>query len=351
MFRSTIKIMLVVVFALSAVFGIMGCNQYISGAKVALQLDPPDYDRAISNLTEGLEYAPKDPDMHALLAYCYVQTKKYKEAGKEYASAIEYSPTQKDSLQKVWDGAWEDLYNMAGTYIKKSATGSKDSNSIYLQKAEEHIDYAIDIAPNKVENYIRKGLIYRYSEKVNESEAFFAKAVSLDPGNPDAYYQIGRAAMDAQNWDEAIKNISKAVQLKKDNDQWFYTLGVAYLRKMDFPNAEKSFMASTKIKPDNKDAWYNLGQAYYYEGTNIPAAIEALNKVIELDNNDIDALSLMGLACLHNSVNNYDKAIEVYTRAVAINPESQEYKNNLEYAKKQKEASQKPVVTPKKKRR
>jgi len=342
---------LLLVIALLVSMAVVGCNQYVTGARVNLQQDPPNYDGAIATLNEGLEYAPKDPEMHSLLAFCYVQTKKYKEAGKEYASAIEYSPTQKDSLQKVWDGAWEDLYSMVAASIKKSVTGSKDSSAFYLEKAEAQINDAIDLQPNKVENYIRKGLIFRYMGKYKESEAMFAKAIAMDPNNADAYFQVGRAAMESQNWDEAIKNLTKATQIKKDNDQWFYFLGVANLYKKDFPQAEKSFIIAGNLKPDEKNTWYNLGQAYYFEGTNIPASIEALEKCISIDNNDIDALSLLGQAYLHNTINNYDKAIEVYTRAVALKPEEQDFKRNLEYAKKQKELSMKPVVTPKKKRR
>lgn len=336
--------------ALIISLGVISCNQYISGAKVRLQEDPPNYDAAILTLNEGLEYAPKDPEMHGLLAYCYVQTGKYKEAGKSYASAIEYSPTQKDSLQKAWDGAWEDLYNMSGGYLKKSVTGQKDSSMAYLQKAEEHINHAIDISPNKVDNFIRKGLLYRYMGKAKESEALFAKAISIDPNNPDAYYQVGRAAMEAQKWDEAVKNITKATQIKKDNDQWFYYLGVAYLQKRDYPQAQKAFATAGALKADEKNTWFNQAQAYYFEGIDMKSAILSLDKVIALDSKDVEAYSLLGLCALHNTVNDYDRAIQAYTKALELKPDSQEYKNYLEYAKKQKEASQAPAK-PKKKRR
>ncbi|OGF01451.1 MAG: hypothetical protein A2509_02310 [Candidatus Edwardsbacteria bacterium RIFOXYD12_FULL_50_11] len=330
--------------------GLVGCNQYITGAKVNLQLDPPNYDAAIATLNEGLEYAPKDSEMNALLAYCYVQTKKYKEAGKSYASAIEYSSTQKDSLQKAWDDAWEDLYNMSRVSLKKSVIGPKDSNMVYLQKAEEHINDAIDLSPNKVDNFIHKGLLYRYMGKTKESEALFAKAISIDPENPDAFYQVGRAAMESQNWDEAIKNITRATQIKKDNDQWFYYLGVAHMYKREYPQAQKAFQAAGALKADEKNTWFNLAQAYYFEGSDVKSALAALDKVIALDDKDVEAYSLMGMVALHNSIGDFDKAIEAYTKALELKPESQEYKNYLDYAKKQKEASQAPVK-PKKKRR
>jgi len=344
------KALMLIGAALIISLGVIGCNQYITGAKVHLQLDPPNYDAAILTLNEGLEYAPKDSEMHGLLAYCYVQTGKYKEAGKSYASAIEYSPTQKDSLQKAWDGAWEDLYNMSGGYLKKSVTGPKDSSMTYLQKAEEHINHAIDISPNKVDNFIRKGLLYRYMGKAKESEALFAKAISIDPNNPDAYYQVGRAAMEAQNWDEAVKNITKATQIKKDNDQWFYYLGVAYLQKREYPQSQKAFATAGALKADEKNTWFNQAQAYYFEGIDMKSAIVALDKVIALDSKDVEAYSLLGLCALHNTVNDYDRAIQAYTKALELKPDSLDYKNYLEYAKKQKEASQAPVK-PKKKRR
>ncbi len=341
---------MLIIVAVMISLGVMGCNQYISGAKVRLQEDPPNYDAAILTLNEGLEYAPKDPEMHGLLAYCYVQSKRYKEAGKSYASAIEYSPTQKDSLQKAWDGAWEDLYAMSGISLKKSVTGPKDSSMAYLQKAEEQINDAIDLSPNKADNFIRKGLLYRYMGKTKESEALFAKAISIDPNNADAYFQVGRAAMESQNWDEGIKNITKATQIKKDNDQWFYWLGVAYLQKRDYPQAQKAFIAAGALKADEKNTWFNLAQAYYFEGSDVKSAMAALDKVIALDSKDVEAYSLLGMVALHNTIGDFDKAIEAYTKALELNPESQEYKNYLEYAKKQKEATQVPAKPKKKKR-
>ncbi|MDQ7798255.1 MAG: tetratricopeptide repeat protein [Candidatus Edwardsbacteria bacterium] len=341
---------MLIVAAVIISLGVVGCNQYISGAKVRLQEDPPNYDAAILTLNEGLEYAPKDPEMHGLLAYCYVQTKKYKEAGKSYASAIEYSSTQKDSLQKAWDDNWNDLFNLSGVYLKKSVSGSKDSAAFNIEKSLEQINFAIDLVPNKVENFIRKGLLFRYMGKTKESEDLFARAIAIDPNNPDAYYQVGRSAMESQNWDEAIKNLVKATQLKKDNDQWFYWLGVVHMYKRDYPQAQKAFATAGALKADEKNTWFNLGQAYYFEGSDVKKAIEPLEKVIALDNTDVEALSLLGSVAMHASVVDYDKAIVAYTRALEIKPESQEYKNYLEYAKKQKEASQAPAK-PKKKRR
>lgn len=344
------QMLMLIVAALIISLGVVGCNQYISGAKVRLQEDPPNYNAAIANLTEGLEYAPKDPEMHGLLAYCYVQTGKYKEAGKSYASAIEYSPTQKDSLQNAWNDNWNDLFNLSGVYLKKSVTGNKDSAAFNIEKSLEQINFAIDLVPNKVENFIRKGLLYRYMGKVKESEIWFAKAIAIDPNNPDAYFQVGRSAMESENWDGAIKNLVKATGLKKDNDQWFYWLGVVYLQKRDYPQAQKAFVTAGALKADEKNTWFNLAQAYYFEGTDIKSAMGALDKVIALDDKDMEAYSLLGLCALHNTINDYDRAIQAYTKALELKPDSQEYKNYLEYAKKQKEASQAPAK-PKKKRR
>lgn len=351
MSRSKINVLLLIVAALIISLGVMGCNQYVGGAKVRLQENPPNYEAAIATLNEGLNYAPKNADMYALLAYCYVQTNEYKKARESYEKAIEYSQTQKDSLKTAWNNDWVSVYNAANSYLKKSVAAPKDSAKTLLEKAERNLNQAIDLNPSKVESYISLGFLYRYTGKTKESQEMYAKALSVDPNNPDVYFQVGRSAMESQNWDEAIKNLAKATELKKDNDQWFYWLGVAYLQKRDFLEAQKSLTKATQLKPDDKNAWFNLAQAYYFEGSDVKKAIEPLEKVIALDNTDVEALSLMGTVAMHSTVNDYDKAIEAYSRALAFKPESQEYKEYLEYAKKQKDLSMKPVVTPKKKKR
>lgn len=97
---------------------------------------------------------------------------------------------------------WHPLYYASFCYINMSFV-SKDivKKDVYLDKAQELIDRAIEIYPEESELFVLKGLIYQgriqidpqqrgktYALKANEA---LNKAKEFNPDNPRAYYLLG----------------------------------------------------------------------------------------------------------------------------------------------------------------
>lgn len=70
-------------------------------------------------------------------------------------------------------------------------------------------------------------------------------------------------------------------------------------------------------EPANRSAWVQLGHSYFDSGQSMEA-IEAYDKALELDGNDPNVLTDQGI--MYRRIGWYDKAIDNFTRANALNP-------------------------------
>lgn len=97
---------------------------------------------------------------------------------------------------------WHPLYYAAFCYINMSFI-SKDlaKKDVFLDKAQEMIDRAIEIYPEESELFVLQGLIYQGRIQINPKERgkIYAlkandalnKALEFNPDNPRAYYLLG----------------------------------------------------------------------------------------------------------------------------------------------------------------
>lgn len=110
--------------------------------------------------------------------------------------------------------------------------------------------------------------------------------------------------------DKNIKNLQKYCSEHPDLWQGFYNLGREYYQAADFKNAEENFsMALQKCSEPNlqESIFYNLGNTYFKQFSE--AAKEQQIPILE-------------------------KCIQNYEGALALNPDAEDTKKNLEIAKK-----------------
>ncbi|HTY08673.1 MAG TPA: tetratricopeptide repeat protein, partial [Candidatus Edwardsbacteria bacterium] len=83
-----------------------GCDQFMSSALIYLQQNPPNFEKAIATLNEGLTVVPDHGEYYGMLAFCYYNNHQYKEARESFDKAIKFLPDKKDSLIKVREQDW-----------------------------------------------------------------------------------------------------------------------------------------------------------------------------------------------------------------------------------------------------
>ncbi|CAH0554776.1 unnamed protein product [Brassicogethes aeneus] len=93
--------------------------------------------------------------------------------------------------------------------------------------------------------------------------------------------------------------------------------GKALLEEGDFPSAVLCFEAAVKKEPENAEAWFLLGKTQA-ENEQDPNAIPALNKCLELDSTNLEALMAMAVSYTNESY--YNQACNMLLQWLKLNP-------------------------------
>lgn len=124
---------------------------------------------------------------------------------------------------------------------------------------------------------------------------------------------------------EAIKNFSNADIIKKD----FKTINLlaTCCSFLDDKNITlENYLKLTKSFPDSAASWFSLGN-YYFSEKEYNKSAESINKSLEIDPKNIEAISL--LSQIYDILKDFDNAVSTYKKAIEINPEEKAFHFNL----------------------
>ncbi len=169
-------------------------------------------DEAEANAKKALAITPKDPQIHIILAYIYLEQDKAKEASDTFATAIKLDPTDKD---------------------------------VYLVKAQ-------------VDNF-------RGAQK--DALAGVKKALELDPNFADAHLLLGKMLRrDVRQTDKAIAEYQLAVNFDPQLFEAYEALAELFEYKKDLKSAEDNYKKSVALDPKHMAGRWNLGRIFLKQG-------------------------------------------------------------------------------------
>ncbi|HEX8032021.1 MAG TPA: FG-GAP-like repeat-containing protein, partial [Vicinamibacterales bacterium] len=91
--------------------------------------------------------------------------------------------------------------------------------------------------------------------------------------------------------------------------------GIALIQAQDLAGARDTLLDATRRQPQDARAWYNLGLAYRTLGES-DAAIDAFERVAQIDRNDADTLYFLGR--LHAQAGRYEQAIARFVSCLEL---------------------------------
>lgn len=179
-----------------------------------------------------------------------------------------------------------------------------------------------------------------YEDFKREAIIYFERVLDIDEKFSLAYYHLGFLYSDSKQFSKAKLYWKKYLELD-DRKELNSEIKQMLLEIEDKAKYERGYEAVLAGRPqegltilleleDKYEKWWNLlffiglahRQLLQYENS-----IKYFNKVLELEENQLDTLVELGLC--HGSLENFNKSIEYYTKALQIGGENNEILCNL----------------------
>lgn len=192
-----------------------------------------DYVTAEKYLKEVLKYNYEVVNSYPLLASALKEQGKQEEAIQYLHKGYESNPKNIDILIEL---------------INYYLYGGKP------EEAEQYLDAAIAQAPNNASFYRVKGTLFEKTNKMDQAEAMYKKALEINPDDFFAMSNLGNIRLNM------INELQKKVMAM--NDQKEYEKGKAALDK-EYESVLPYFEKAYQLKPEERSTWIILKELYF----------------------------------------------------------------------------------------
>ena len=192
--------------------------------------------------------------------------------------------------------------------------------------------------------------------KIAESQSVIRNFLTANPDSADAHFLLGYALFREQKARESLAEFTAGAKFRRPRADELKIVAADYVILRDYSDADKWFSQVVAEAPNDSDAWYLLGRTKYNENE-FPAAIQAFEhaltlrpKYIEAENNiglawkelndrerartafqtaidwqgnsPLDAQPFLNLGTLFAEASNYDQAVPLLKKAIALAPKN-----------------------------
>jgi tetratricopeptide (TPR) repeat protein len=231
----------------------------------------------------------------------------------------------------------------------------------YKKQPDEAIKWyrmAQAVAPNYSASLNNIGTYFYSRGDLDSAKVYFHKSLVVETDEDKTLMNLGRIALDLGNLDtakyyyekakaaapfgtgaqEALDMIARqksgvAPQTDPNSFETLLSLAERLANQGKFDQAEKFYLDARKIKPDDIRLLNNLGFAYQAD-KKYDAAARSFNRVIELSPDN--GIAYNNLAGTIYQMGLLDSAITIWEKALKLDPGNQQFRTNLEYAKKKR---------------
>jgi tetratricopeptide (TPR) repeat protein len=184
---------------------------------------------------------------------------------------------------------------------------------------------------SKAGGYYRDGKKYFANGNYEEAVKNFAAAIDENPNRAEYYIDYGMALIGLTRYDEAIEQFENIIMDKKiaivleNNKRALRGKGIAYLNILDYREAIKQFDQALKIRVLSEldmDILYYKGRALISSGAYKEAA-ETYTDIINQFGEKANILA--DRAYTYQRTGEYDKGLDDYDKAIALEANNYEY--------------------------
>ncbi|MDD4112167.1 MAG: tetratricopeptide repeat protein [Herbinix sp.] len=179
--------------------------------------------------------------------------------------------------------------------------------------------------------YYRSGKKYFANGNYEEAAKYLTLAIEENPNRAEYYIDYGMTLIGLSRYDEAIKEFDRIIMDKKiaivlgNNKRALRGKGIAYLNMLNYREAINHFddaLGISELSDLNMDILYYKGKALMYSGAYKEAAetyTEIINQYGE------EAQILADRAYTYQKTSEFDKGLDDYDKAIALEANNYEY--------------------------
>ncbi len=248
-------------------------------------------------------------------------------------------------------------YDLAIEWFEKALEKEKESSVLYLWLAKAYL------ADMENVNFFTKGMyssdIRKYLklsiekdpkniEAYNYLASYYFNAPAIGGGDKDEAWKLaeqisklspsdgheikGRFYSQEKLYDKALAEYDGLIDKDNKNTHAYYLKGILYQEMKDYDKAFGSFEAALSIDPSALESLYQVGRTAVFSGQNLDRGIECLTEYLkhEPDKTLPQHESVYWrLAMIYQLKKDNVKAKEMIGKAIAINPQNEDYKKLL----------------------
>ena len=327
-----------------------------------LYAEMESYTDSIKNYSKAIKLNPKYFEAYNNIGVAYTSCKKINKAIEFFNRAIEINPSYAEAYNNRGNAFKEKKeFHLALESYKKSIQinpnfidAISNAGIVYdimdnFTKAEMYFKKAVSLNPTNT------SLLYRLSNCLYNSKDYeraidvCKKIINFDPSFYYAYNRMGMCCIKLEMEDEAKNFFEKSININPDYAEGLTNYGLILQKSRNFALASSQFKKALSINPNSDEALLNLSKAYFDEGRlsksigvakkglsfkqlNIPLlknliasylllnmldeAMVVCKKILSVDENDADAINLMGT--IFEKKGFYKEAKNHFLRAIEL---------------------------------
>jgi tetratricopeptide (TPR) repeat protein len=285
-------------------------------------------------LSTGYVFAQKK---NVVSAFNYLRKDKLDKAKEAIDPAIENDKTMGDP--KTWF-YYGNIY-LSIHLTEEEEYSNLDDNALdkaynaYLRalKLDDKDQYAADVKDRLqvcAEQYFNKGVNAYNDQSYEKSANSFARSAEVNStlGHTDssAILYAGQSAYFGELFEEATKYFNMLLSYDYQDPSVYRMLSDIYKRSGDTTAATTVLLEGRKVFPNDYNLIVDAANIYLATGQN-QDALDVLNLAIEKD--DTNATLFFAAGTIHDKMKKYDKAADMYLKAIEIDPEFFDANYNL----------------------
>ncbi len=279
---------------------ILKANPHDSDAlmfKGQVQFARKDSAGAVDALQNALRNDPDNAKAHYWLGNAFAQQHNEDQAKQEWHEAVRLHPDLTDAQRAL-----------AGLALRHG-----DIEAV-LQTAQQ----IIAAQPYAADGYILKGVADLARAHYSDAQQDAQQAQQRAPQSPAPYVQLGNIQLIQKHYDPALALYQQALEKEPSSAEGLSGVMNTYFAQKQYDKAIAAANAQIAKSPNNANFYDLLGTALFNGKKDYPAAEAALQKAIELDKNNTDALEKLGKVQVQEGAT--DKALALYQQAIKDNP-------------------------------